>query len=76
MSPVALTRQMLDRIAALDARLGSYAIVMADQAMAAATEAEREIATGKYRGPLHGVPIAVKDLCYTRGVRTWPGRRC
>lgn len=75
-SPVALTRQMLDRIAALDARLGSYAIVMADQAMAAATEAEREIATGKYRGPLHGVPIAVKDLCYTRGVRTWPGRRC
>jgi amidase len=72
-SPVALTRQMLDRIAALDARLASYATVMADQAMAAATEAEREIAAGKYRGPLHGVPIAVKDLCYTRGVRTMAG---
>ncbi len=73
MSPVALTRQMLDRIAALDTRLASYATVMADQAMAAATEAEREIAAGKYRGPLHGVPIAVKDLCYTRGVRTMAG---
>ena len=72
-SPVALTRQMLERIAALDGGLASYATVMADQAIAAATEAEREIATGKYRGPLHGVPIAVKDLCYTRGVRTMAG---
>jgi amidase len=48
---------------------------MEDQAMAAATEAEREIKAGKYRGALHGVPIAVKDLCYTRGVRTMGGTR-
>jgi amidase len=72
-SPVTLTRQMLDRIATVDPRLSSYATVMADPAMAAAAEAEREINAGKYRGPLHGVPIAVKDLCYTRGVRTMAG---
>ena len=72
-SPVALTRQMLDRISALDGRLSSYATVMPDQAMAAATEAEREINAGRYRGALHGVPIAVKDLCFTRGVRTMAG---
>ena len=74
-SPVALTRHMLDRIRTVDATLKSYATVMEDQAMAAATAAERDINAGKYRGPLHGVPIAVKDLCYTRGVRTMGGTR-
>ena len=69
-SSVELTEALLDRIAAVDGRLKSYATVMADQARAAADEADREIAAGNYRGPLHGVPIAVKDLCYTRGVRT------
>ena len=48
---------------------------MEGQAMAAATEAEHEINAGKYRGPLHGVPVAVKDLCYTRGVRTMGGTK-
>ena len=67
LSPVALTQMMLDRIESVDARLKSYATVMADQAMAAARRAEDEIQAGKYRGPLHGVPIAVKDLCYTKG---------
>ena len=69
-SPVELTRLMLDRIAAVDGRLKSYATVMADHAMAAARDAEEKIQRGQYRGALHGVPIAVKDLCYTRGVRT------
>jgi amidase len=73
LSPVALTRAMLDRIGAVDATLQSYATVMADQAMATAEVAEREIADGCHRGPLHGVPVAVKDLCYTRGVRTMGG---
>lgn len=72
-SPVDLTQMMLDRIHALDVRLHSYATVMADEALAAARVAEREMQSGHYRGPLHGVPIAVKDLCYTRGVPTRGG---
>ncbi len=72
-SPVELTQMMLNRIQALDVRLHSYATVMADEAMAAARAAEREIQAGDYRGPLHGVPVAVKDLCYTKGVPTTGG---
>ena len=72
-SPVDLTQRMLDRITTVDATLKSYATLMADQAMAAARTAEQEIQSGKYRGPLHGVPVAVKDLCYTKGVRTMGG---
>jgi amidase len=72
-SPVAVTRAQLDRIAALDGELGSYALVMAEVAMAQAEAAEAEIAGGRYRGPLHGVPIAVKDLCWTKGVPTAAG---
>jgi amidase len=72
-SPIEVTRAELDRIAALDGELGSYALVMEDAAMAQAAAAESEIAAGHYRGPLHGVPIAVKDLCWTRGHRTAAG---
>ncbi len=74
-SPVALTQAILDRIASLDGGLKSYATVMADQALTAARSAEREIAAGRYLGPLHGVPVAVKDLCFTRGVATMGGAR-
>jgi len=74
-SPITLTERMLDRIRKVDATLNSDATVMADAAIAAATRAEREINAGRYRGPLHGVPVAVKDLCYTRGVRTMGGTR-
>ncbi|MCH8186088.1 MAG: amidase [Chloroflexi bacterium] len=75
MSPVELTTYMLDRIAALDGRLKSYATLMADSALSAAKAAEREIQGGSYRGALHGVPIAVKDLCFTAGVRTMGGTK-
>lgn len=72
-SPVTATRAQLDRIATLDGQLHSYALVMADAAMAQAEAAEAEIAAGHYRGPLHGVPIAVKDLCQTTGYATAAG---
>jgi amidase len=72
-SPVAVTRAQLDRIAALDGALGSYAQVMTEVAMAQAETAEAEVAAGRYRGPLHGVPIAVKDLCWTKGFPTAAG---
>jgi amidase len=72
-SPVAVTHALVDRIASLDEALGSYAVVTADAAMAQAEAADAEIAVGRYRGPLHGVPIAVKDLCWIRGVPTAAG---
>jgi amidase len=72
-SPVAVTRAQLDRIAALDGALGSYAQVMTEVAMAQAETAEAEVAAGPYRGPLHGVPTAVKDLCWTKGFPTAAG---
>ena len=74
-SPVELTEALLARIEAADGRLKSYATVMADSALAEARQAEAEIAAGEYRGPLHGVPIAVKDLCYTDGTRTMGGTK-
>jgi amidase len=72
-SPVDLTERMLDRIATVDRGLKSYATVTRDEALAAARAAEQDIRAGRYRGPLHGVPVAVKDLCYTKGIRTMGG---
>jgi amidase len=73
LSPVELTREVLARIAAIDPVLKSYATVMADSAMAEAQAAAREIGAGRYRGPLHGIPVGIKDLCWTKGVRTMGG---
>lgn len=72
-SSVEATQAQLDRIAKLDGTLKSYATVMADQALADALQADAEIAKGRIHGPLHGVPIAVKDLCWTKGVPTAAG---
>lgn len=68
-SPVELTKSMFERIETVDPTLKSYATVTYDRAMAAATKAEQEISSGNYRGPMHGIPIAVKDLCYTKGTQ-------
>jgi amidase len=69
-SPVEATRAVLDRIRRLEPTLHAYLAVLEERAIARATEAEREIAAGSWRGPLHGVPVGVKDLCYTAGVAT------
>ena len=72
-SPVDVTQSLLGRIAALDPRLHAYATVMAERALDAAHQAESEIARGMRRGPLHGVPVAVKDLCFTKDAPTGAG---
>ena len=70
-----VTQQLLARIATVDGHLQSYVTVMTDHAIASAERTDAEIRAGRYRGPLHGVPIGVKDLCYTRGVRTMAGTK-
>src|SRR6266852_6269118 len=70
LSPVELIDSRLDRIARLDGRLNSFIRVLADEARAAARAAEAEIAAGSYRGPLHGIPIGLKDIYETAGVAT------
>src|SRR2546423_4291480 len=70
LSPVELVDSRLDRIARLDDRLHSFIRVLADEARAAARAAEAEIAAGTYRGPLHGIPIGLKDIYETAGVAT------
>jgi amidase len=67
LSPVEVTKAMLGRIEQLDGKLKSYACVMADTALADAAAAEKEVGSGKIRGPLHAVPVAVKDLCWVKG---------
>ncbi len=68
-SSVELTQTVLARIARVDAHLHSYITVTAERALDSARKAERELAEGNDRGPLHGIPIAVKDLMFIRGVR-------
>lgn len=72
-SPLALTQATLGRIEDLEPDLRAYATVMQVAALEAAERAEAEITTGNYRGPLHGIPLAVKDLCYTKAVPTMGG---
>ena len=69
-SPVELTRAQLARIERLDPQLHSYITVVPERALARARLAERELGSATDRGPLHGVPIAVKDLCFTKGILT------
>jgi len=72
-SPVEVTQILLERIEKFNPTLNAYCTVTADLAMKSAREAEKEIQRGKWRGPLHGVPIALKDLFDTAGVKTTAG---
>ncbi len=72
-SPVEATKAELDRIGNLDKSLRSFALVTPEAALEQARQAELEIARGDIKGPLHGAPIAVKDLCWTTGVPTAAG---
>jgi len=70
LSPVELTQAYLDRIETFDPQLNAYLLVTADRALEAARKAEAEIAAGNYRGPMHGIPFALKDIYCTAGIRT------
>lgn len=72
-SPVQATQAYLDRIGQVDEKLNSYITVCRDEALAEARQAEQEISAGNYRGPMHGLPVAVKDQFYTKGIRTTGG---
>ena len=75
LSPVELAQAYLDRIAAHDGALGAYITVMRDRALAQARQAETDIQAGDYKGPLHGIPIAVKDIINTKDTLTSAGSR-
>jgi aspartyl-tRNA(Asn)/glutamyl-tRNA(Gln) amidotransferase subunit A len=75
LSPVEVTEAYLDRIAVTDERLRAYITVTGERARGEARMAEKEITTGNGRGPFHRVPIALKDLCYTKDIRTTGGSK-
>jgi aspartyl-tRNA(Asn)/glutamyl-tRNA(Gln) amidotransferase subunit A len=75
LSSAALTRAYLDRVARLDPALRAYITVDAEGALAAAAALDRAAAAGAWRGPLHGVPLAHKDLCLVQGSPTSCGTR-
>ena len=74
-SPVEIVEAHLARIDATEPVLNSFITLLPDEARAAAQRAEREIQAGNYRGPLHGIPVGLKDLYNTAGVRTTSGSR-
>src|SRR5271168_1589030 len=70
LSPVGLTTALIRRTEALDPQLNAYLLLTADRALDQARRAEREIMAGDYRGPMHGIPFALKDIYSTAGIRT------
>jgi aspartyl-tRNA(Asn)/glutamyl-tRNA(Gln) amidotransferase subunit A len=75
LSPLELTNACLERVEVVEPRLNAFVTVMRDEALAAAREAEAEISRGEIRSPLHGVPVALKDLFGVAGVRMTAGSR-
>jgi aspartyl-tRNA(Asn)/glutamyl-tRNA(Gln) amidotransferase subunit A len=74
-SPVELTRFFLKRISKLQPGINAYITITPETALAEARRAEMEILQGRYRGALHGMPVSLKDLFYTRGIRTTAGSK-
>jgi len=74
-SPVEIIEAHLTRIDATEPMLNSFITLLADQARKSARQAEKDIQAGRYKGPLHGIPVALKDLYNTGGVRTTSGSR-
>ena len=74
-SPVELTEQILNRIERYDGDINSYVTVLSDYAIQKAKKAQDDIASGKYLGPLHGVPIGLKDIFVMKYVRTTAGSK-
>lgn len=70
LSPVELVRAVLARIDRMEPKIHAFVTLLAEEALVAARAAEREIARKKYRGPLQGIPVGVKDTHYTKGVKT------
>src|SRR5213593_3038701 len=70
LSPIELVEAFLARIEAVDGQIHSYITVLAERARVAAKKAHAEIAAGRLKGPLHGIPFAVKDNYHVAGVRT------
>lgn len=73
LSPIRLTQNLLDRIDSHDTELHAFATVTADLALQQASEAQARLDKRQYLGPLHGIPIALKDLCFTKGIVTSAG---
>src|SRR5271166_2431879 len=74
-SPVELFDEAIERIHQLQPKLNSFITITEEDGRKAAIDAESEIRKGQYRGPLHGIPISIKDLFATRGIRTTAGSK-
>lgn len=74
-SPVEIMKELFHRIGRANPTLNAFVTLLEEQALEEAHHAEREIVSGLYRGPLHGVPIGIKDMIYTKGIRTTLGSK-
>ena len=75
LSPVELANAHLERIEQTNSKLNSFITLLKDKTVAAAEEVEQAIQSGNRIGPLHGIPVGLKDLYYTKGVRTTIGSK-
>ena len=74
-SPLEVTRAFLERIENHDPKINAFITLLTREALRAAQQAEKDLVRGKYRGPLHGMPFAAKDLFFTKGIRTTCGSK-